>query len=76
VRAHTKLTFGDIGKIRVGVKTTADKIFVKGKWPERRPEVIWPLASNDSRQAVPLVEIDAEDGLDLSRQPTFQRKLR
>lgn len=29
VYAHTWKTFGDIGKIRVGVKTTADKVFIK-----------------------------------------------
>ena len=60
VRAHTKLTFGDVGKIRVGVKTTADKIFVKERWPEPRPEVIWPLISNDAARRYRSLPADLE----------------
>lgn len=48
VRAHTAMTFGDIGKIRVGIKTTADKIFVKKKWDEPRPELLRPLLTHKS----------------------------
>ena len=32
VRNNTYCTFNDLGKIRVGVKTTADKIFIKQNW--------------------------------------------
>lgn len=32
VAAHTWAHFGDIGKIRVGVKTTADKVFIREHW--------------------------------------------
>lgn len=32
VKAKTWAHFGDIGKIRVGVKTTADKVFIKTDW--------------------------------------------
>ncbi len=46
VSAHTWGTFGDIGKIRVGVKTTADKVFIRhdwGKLPDGTPELLRPL---------------------------------
>lgn len=50
VLAHTCCTFGQIGKIRVGVKTTADKVFVRKDWkviPEsERPEVLRPLITH------------------------------
>jgi hypothetical protein len=48
VRAHTWSTFGRIGKIRVGVKSTADKVFVRSDWdelPEGRPELLRPLVT-------------------------------
>lgn len=48
VKAHTEMTFGDIGKIRVGIKTTADKIFVKRQWNEPRPELLKPLLTHKS----------------------------
>lgn len=46
VRANTWSTFGRIGKIRVGVKSTADKVFVRSDWdklPEGKPELLRPL---------------------------------
>lgn len=50
VLAHTFCTFGEIGKIRVGVKTTADKVFVRKDWDtlpeEMRPEVLRPLITH------------------------------
>ncbi len=50
VLANTFCTFGDVGKIRVGVKTTADKVFVRKEWdtlPEdMRPEVLRPLITH------------------------------
>lgn len=50
VAAHTSKTFGDIGKIRVGVKTCADKIFIRSDWktmPEHeRPELLRPLTTH------------------------------
>lgn len=50
VQANTFCTFGDVGKIRVGVKTTADKVFVRKEWdtlPEDiRPEVLRPLITH------------------------------
>jgi len=49
VKKHTFKTFGEIGKIRVGVKTTADNVFI-GNWndtPEQdRPELLRPLITH------------------------------
>jgi adenine-specific DNA-methyltransferase len=46
VKSRTAMTFGDIGKIRVGIKTTADKIFVRKSWEEPRPELLRPLLTH------------------------------
>lgn len=46
VATHTWDTFRRIGKIRVGVKSTADKVFVRSDWddlPNGRPELLRPL---------------------------------
>jgi adenine-specific DNA-methyltransferase len=48
VEANTWETFRRIGKIRVGVKSTADKIFIRNDWnnlPDGRPELLRPLAT-------------------------------
>lgn len=66
VAENTSMMFGDIGKIRVGVKTTADKVFIRSDWndlpQEQRPELLKPLithhnatrfrSSDNSRQIV------------------------
>jgi adenine-specific DNA-methyltransferase len=50
VEAHTWRHFGDIGKIRVGVKTCADKVFIRSDWdtiPKSvRPELLQPLTTH------------------------------
>jgi len=46
VEANTWGTFRRIGKIRVGVKSTADKVFIRNDWdelPDGRPELLRPL---------------------------------
>jgi adenine-specific DNA-methyltransferase len=46
VEANTWDTFRRIGRIRVGVKSTADKVFIRSDWndlPEGRPELLRPL---------------------------------
>ena len=52
VAKHTSCTFGDIGKIRVGVKTCADKVFIRSDWhtlPEaERPELLRALITHHS----------------------------
>lgn len=48
VAAHTWATFARIGKVRVGVKSTADKVFVRTDWnalPGGRPELLRPLVT-------------------------------
>jgi hypothetical protein len=50
VTAHAWGTFRNIGKIRVGVKTCADKVFIRHDWnnlPEReRPELLRPVTTH------------------------------
>lgn len=45
VATRTWRTFGDIGKIRVGVKTTADKVFLPKTW-EQELELLRPLTTH------------------------------
>jgi len=44
VKAHTWGTFGDIGRVRVGVKTCADNVFIRSDWEDtplnERPELL------------------------------------
>lgn len=37
VEAGTWRTFGTVGRIRVGIKTTADRVFISDRWGEVRP---------------------------------------
>lgn len=50
VARHTWQTFGAIGKIRVGVKTCADKIFIRSDWDAmkecERPELLRTLTTH------------------------------
>jgi hypothetical protein len=50
VQAHTWGSFGDIGNIRVGIKTCADKVFIRSDWdslPEhQQPELLLPLTTH------------------------------
>ncbi len=47
-------TFRDIGKVRVGVKTCADKVFISSKWSdlpvEEQPELLRPLTTHHIAQ--------------------------
>ena len=48
--------FSDIGKIRVGIKTTADNVFIKEIWPddEPTPELLMPLITHrNAGQIIP-----------------------
>lgn len=60
VESNTWETFRRIGNIRVGVKSTADKVFIRNDWddlPEGRPELLRPLLTRHCarrfRAAVP-----------------------
>jgi hypothetical protein len=50
LQAKTYCTFGDIGKIRVGVKTTADKVFIRSDWASlpasEQPELLRPIITH------------------------------
>jgi hypothetical protein len=50
VSRHTDRQFRDIGSIRVGVKTTADSIFIRSDWesagPNGVPELLRPLTTH------------------------------
>ncbi|MEF1299057.1 Eco57I restriction-modification methylase domain-containing protein, partial [Vibrio parahaemolyticus] len=49
VASKTWATFGEVGKIRVGVKTTADNVFIKESWIEEvgvEPELLKPLITH------------------------------
>jgi len=50
VDEHTGLRFRDIGKVRVGVKTTADKVFIRSDWrtfrESEQPELLKPLITH------------------------------
>ncbi|MFX0579169.1 Eco57I restriction-modification methylase domain-containing protein [Nocardia nepalensis] len=37
VEAGTWRTFGQVGRIRVGIKTTADRVFISDRWAQVRP---------------------------------------
>tara|TARA_R100000789_G_C3023753_1_gene154052 strand:- start:4930 stop:6678 length:1749 start_codon:yes stop_codon:yes gene_type:complete len=60
VENHTWGTFRDIGKIRVGVKTCADKIYIRKDWEDmpaaERPELLKPLTTHHiARRFKPLM---------------------
>ena len=52
VGKKTACTFGDVGKIRVGIKTTADKVFIRSDWhdlhssEQPEPELLQPLVTH------------------------------
>ena len=49
VEKNTWATFRDIGKVRVGVKTTADNVFIRSDWKKEigyEPELILPLTTH------------------------------
>jgi hypothetical protein len=50
VKRNTFCTFRDIGKVRVGIKTTADSVFIRKDWSEFKkdglPELLKPLVTH------------------------------
>lgn len=46
VASNTFCKFEDISKVKVGVKTTADKVFIKNDWTEDNPELLIPLTTH------------------------------
>ena len=59
VESHTWATFRDIGDIRVGVKTCADKVFIRSDWQKmsevEKPELLKSLTTHHiARQFKPI----------------------
>lgn len=55
VKAHSWGTFRDIGKVRVGVKTCADKVFIRSDW-QGMLELLRPLTTHHiARRFKPLI---------------------
>ena len=50
VQSHTWKSFGQIGAVRVGIKSTADRVFIRQDWeeacPEGIPELLQPLTTH------------------------------
>ena len=48
VQSHTWMTLGDVGKIRVGIKTTADNVFIGDDWSGEKEdlELLRPLITH------------------------------
>lgn len=56
IRQGTWKTFGQLGKIRVGIKTTADPVFISGSWEELggscpEDELLLPLLTHSNLTA-------------------------
>ena len=62
VHAHSWGTFRDIGKVRVGVKTCADKIFIRNDWQDMsqtdRPELLKRLTTHRMARCFKPLDID------------------
>lgn len=55
VAAHSKGCFGDLGPVKVGVKSTADKVFVRNDWATctpAMPELLRPLTTHRSAHPI------------------------
>jgi hypothetical protein len=56
VRTHQAATFGELAEIKVGIKTTADAVFIRDNWDELKsshpePELLRPLLTHyDARR--------------------------
>lgn len=46
VSKHTFCCFSDVGKVRVGVKSTADSIYLRKDWSEETPELLRPVTTH------------------------------
>jgi len=56
IESKTWKRFSDIGKVRVGIKTTADNVFIKDLWPDDdlTPELLMPLITHrNAGQIIP-----------------------
>lgn len=67
VEAQAWGTFRDIGKIRVGVKTCADKVFIRNGWQEmseaERPELLRPLTTHHVARRFNPLDTDRQNSI-------------
>lgn len=78
VDSRTWGTFRDIGKIRVGIKTCADKIYIRNDWQERqeanRPELLKFITTHHiARRFKPLV-LDRRNQVLYTHETKFGRR--
>lgn len=64
VDEHTGMRFSDVGKIRVGVKTTADNVFIRSDWSElseeEQPELLRPLVTHHVARRFKAKEVEQQ----------------
>lgn len=67
VKHHTWGTFGSVGKIRVGVKTCADRVFIRSDWQDipdhERPELIRPVTTHHIAQRFRALKVEKPAGI-------------
>lgn len=51
VAERTWRTLGDLARVRVGIKTTADPVFIGEHWPDVEPELLRPLLTHEDIRA-------------------------
>jgi adenine-specific DNA-methyltransferase len=78
VESHTWGRFADIGKIRVGVKTCADSVFIRSDWddlPERdRPELLRPLTTHRAARRFRALQIQPPQRILYPHEAVFGRR--
>jgi len=64
IKKNTCCTFRDIGRIRVGVKTTADRVFIRSDWEslpeEERPELLRSLITHHAARRFKAIQLKKE----------------
>lgn len=87
IEAKTHVRFEDVANVRVGIKTTADKVFIKKDWGEDENELLVPLITHHIakrfKSDVPYTKVlypydlslDKKTALDINKYPLAKRYL-
>lgn len=87
VEAKTDVRFEDVANVRVGIKTTADKVFIKKDWGEDENELLVPLVTHHIakrfRSDTPTTKVlypydltmDKKTALDIEKYPLAKKYL-
>jgi adenine-specific DNA-methyltransferase len=87
IEAKTHARFEDVANVRVGIKTTADKVFIKKDWGEDENELLVPLITHHIarrfRSDAPTtkvlypydLELDKKTALDIEKYPLAKKYL-